>query len=150
MMKHRILFFLIVTTSICLCGCNGSLFSGSNEDDKGSITESLHDTWERKSKESILSQWTFDDESFLTIHSPVTEGYTTWHPDAVYYYYLDEESRTLTIREASFCGINGSITYRVKECSQKRLVLSSGKVGSVGYNGTMFDDWEREMTFSRR
>ena len=147
-MKYRLLsigLFASLTFVIGLCACDVL-----DREEGGLITESLQDTWERKSADGILSTWTFDDESLLTIHSPVTVGYTTWHPDAVYFYSLDEEGRTLTIREASFCGINGSITYRIKECSQKRLVLSSGETESVGYNGTMFDDWERDITFTRK
>ena len=147
-MKYRLLsigLFASLTFVIGLCACDVL-----DREEDGLITESLQDTWERKSADGILSTWTFGDESLLTIHAPVTEGHTTWHPDPVYYYYVDETGRTLTIREASFCGINGSITYRIKECSQKRLVLSSGETGSVGYNGTMFDEWERDITFTRK
>lgn len=147
-MNYRLLsigLFASLIFVIGLCACDVL-----DREDDGMITELLQGTWERKSAEGYPIHWTFDDESLLTIHSPVTVGYTTWHPDAVYFYSLDEEGRTLTIREASFCGINGSITYRINECSQKRLVLSSGETESVGYNGTMFDDWEREMTFTRK
>ena len=147
-MKYRLLSIGLFASLIFVIGL--SACDVLNREADGEITESLQDTWERKSADGILTTWTFGDESLLTIHAPVTEGHTTWHPDPVYYYYVDETGRTLTIREASFCGINGSITYRIKECSQKRLVLSSGETGSVGYNGTMFDDWERDITFTRK
>ena len=69
--------------------------------------------------------------------------------DFIYYYYLDEEGKSLSIREHSFCGINGSIRYIIEKCTDKELALNRHSVESVG-GGSMFGDWEEEMRFTRK
>ena len=51
-----------------------------------------------------------------------------------YYYSVEEDGRTLHIREASFCGINGSIIYRIQELSSKRLSLKLLGKETLGYD----------------
>lgn len=141
-MKHRHICSLLPVALVLLLALSSCSLFDLQQD-------SILGTWSREYPEGVVTEgfvnWTFDDESLLTVRS-----YDVFAGDHsfVYFYSLEEDGTSLYIREASFCGINGGIIYDVKECTHKRLVLKLGRVESVG-GGSMFDKWEKELSFVR-
>ncbi|MBQ1673130.1 MAG: hypothetical protein II064_03490 [Bacteroidales bacterium] len=64
-----------------------------------------------------------------------------------YFYSVEEDGRTLHIREASFCGINGSIIYQIQELSSRRLSLKLLGKETLGYDA--WTGWPEAPAFER-